>query len=87
MLHFDMDDEFYTRMKHNFKLYVLLTSKRVSWSENDVLQSICRLNGYKSHKTVQYGCNTSHIHVRFEEEHLAKEAVELLSRLVSKKRV
>lgn len=81
MLRFELDGEFYKRVKHNFRTYALLTSIRVNWSENEILESIYRLNGYKCHKTVKYGRNTSHIHVRFEEDYLASEAVEFLNQM------
>jgi hypothetical protein len=82
-MRFELDYQFYMRVKHNFKLYVLISSKRVNWREESILHNIYRLRGYKSHKTVKYLENSSHIHVKFEEEHQAKETVDFFNNMHS----
>lgn len=80
--HLEMDEEFYARMKHNFKSYVLLSSKSRNWKEDVIFGSLFKLNGYKSHKPVKYDGITSHIHVKFVNEQKAKEALLFLNTLV-----
>lgn len=70
--------EFDRRIKHDLKTYVLLSSNGYVHVEETTLNGIYEMEGYKCHKTVKHGVFTSHIIVRFEEEHFAEAAIKNL---------
>lgn len=78
----EFDVEFNRRIKHDFRKYLLLTSNASYLSEEAILWTVYKMEGYKRHKKVKYGEYISHIIVMFIDTYAALEATARLNLMV-----